>query len=315
MRVALIPTGKLELLGLKPALDRAFPGHDFHCVPFAGNDPFRSFTSATLPLATLHEEDSSLSELIGGIVDQLYPKPKSDIVFALDDLELRNRGNDAIVVDEFRLGVARHLERVKLRNPVDALNIQQLLRSSASFHLSAPMIESWLFADPDGPANARAPTTHLPPKLIQDRDPEDFETHDQAYSSDTGQCCTGTPPKALPPHRRTDKTPEWLKADSPRERVKIRREIHPKRYMAWLCRSAEQRNCSTYSDRTGAMSLRQIAWGRVLETPTHMRFLRALLFDLADAIGSPPAGFSLIGDQSDLTSLRTPRSPRVLRNL
>lgn len=315
MRVALIPTGKLELLGLKPALDRAFPGHDFHCVPFAGNDPFRSFTSATLPLATLHEKDSSLSELIGAIVDQLYPEPKSDIVFALDDLELRNRGNETIVVDEFRLGVARHIERVKLSNPTDALSIQQLLRSSASFHLSAPMIESWLFADPDGPANAHAPAAHLPPRLVQGKDPEEFETDDREYSADTGKCCTKTPPKALPPNRRTDKTPEWLKTDSPQEKVKIRREIHPKRYMAWLCRSGQEKNCSTYSDRAGAVSLQQLAWGRVLETPTHMCFLRALLFDLADALGSPPAGFSLAGHQNALTSLKPRLSPRVLRNL
>jgi len=315
MRVALIPTGKLELLGLKPALDRAFPGHDFHCVPFTGNDPFRSFTSATLPLATLHDQNSSLSELIGGIVDQLYPESKSDLVFALDDLELRNRGKEAIVIDEFRSGVARHLARVKLRIPADALNIQQLLRTCASFHLSAPMIESWILADPAGPANALAPAAHLPPKLLEGRDPEDFETDDPDYSADIGQCCTATPPKALPPHPRTAKTPEWLKADSPHERVQIRREVHPKRYMAWLCRSAAAKNCSTYSDRIGAESLKQINWHGVLDAPDHMRFLRALLFDISEALGCPPVGFSLDGEQAELTSLRTPRSPVVLRNI
>ena len=313
MRVALIPTGKLELLGLSQALVRAFPDHEFFCVPLSGNDPFRSFTSATLPLPSLHEQDSSLSELIGGIVDQLYPRSRCDLVVVLDDLELRNRGHDAIVIDEFRQAVARHLTRVQARAPAAVRDIQQLLRQSASFHLAAPMVESWLFADPDGPARAGAPAAHLPPRLIHARDPEDFATDDTEYSADTGQCCTVR--NALPPHAQKAALPEWLKVDSPRERVKVLREVHPKRYMAWLCRSPTERNCSTYSDRAGAESLKHIAWGRTLETPGHMRFLRALLFDLADALNSAPVGFSLTGEQADLTSVNTPRSPRVLRNL
>lgn len=98
MRVALIPTGKLELLGLERAIGRAFPDHEFHCVAFSGSDPFRSFTSATLPLGNLDDPESSLSELISATVDQLYPHPTSDLAFVLDDLELRNYGNAAIVV-------------------------------------------------------------------------------------------------------------------------------------------------------------------------------------------------------------------------
>lgn len=313
MRVALLPTGKLELLGLAQALGRAFPEHEFHCVALSGNDPFRSFTSATLPLSSLHERDSSLSELVGGVVDQLYPRQTSDLVVVLDDLELRNRGNEAIVVDELRQAVTRHLARVQSRAPHAVRDIQQLLRQSASFHLAAPMVESWLFADPDGPARAHAPAAHLPPKLRHGLDPERFETDDPDYSADTGQCCTAR--NALPLHAQKAALPEWLKTDAPRARIQVLREAHPKRYMAWLCRSPAKRNCSTYSDRAGAESLKQIAWDRVLAIPGHMRFLRALLFDLADALDSTPAGFSLDGDQSELTSLRTPRSLRVLRNV
>lgn len=313
MRVALIPTGKLELLGLAEALRRAFPAHEFHCVPFSGNDPFRSFTSAPLPLPSLHQVDSSLSELIGGIVDQLYPTPTSDLVVVLDDLEICNQGNETTVVEEFRQAVTRHLQRVQIRAPMAVMDIQKRLRESASFHLAAPMIESWLFADPDGPAKALAPATHLPPKLRHGHDPEDFETTDPNYSADTGQCCTTR--NALPLHAQESTLPEWLKRSASHAKVKIRRETHPKRYMAWLCRSPTERNCSTYSVRTGAEALKQLAWDKVMETPGHMRFLRSLLFDLANALGCAPTAFSLNGDQADLTSLRTPRSLPVLRNI
>lgn len=209
----------------------------------------------------------------------------------------------------------RHLWRVKSRAPADARNIEQILCSSASFHLAAPMIESRLFADPDGPARAGVPAAHLPPKLRWGHDPEDFQTEEPDYSSDMGQCCTATPRNALPPHGKKSATPEWLKVDGPHEKVKIQREMHPKRYMAWLCRSGAERNCSTYSDRAGAESLERLAWGRALGSPGHMRFLRAFLFDLSNALGSDPFGFSLAGDQSVPTSLPSRPRDHMLRNI
>jgi len=170
MRVALICTGKLELYGLKDGLTAAFPGQDFHCVPFATTPggqmtPFNSFTSARLPKKILQEPDSSLSELVGATIDELYPVRKSDLVFVLDDLELCNKGNDAVVVKEFGRAITRHLQRIHAVDKFAVKSIQQILRDSVSFHLAVPMIESWLFADPTGPSKARVPMHQLSPLL------------------------------------------------------------------------------------------------------------------------------------------------------
>lgn len=309
MRIALIPTGDLELRGLAHALAHAFPAHDFHVVAFTTAPPepkpFHSFTSAPLPLPSLHDPGSSLSELIGAIVDQLYPKATCDRVLVLEDLELANMNSAAVVVAEVRGAIERHLARVASRDPMAARTIRQMLRTSASFHLAVPMIESWLFADPAGPANAGAPPAHLPAKLHQGRDPEQFLTDDQAYSQDQGGGCTAW--LALPPAGQSRARPEWLKAA-------YRREEHPKRYMAWLCRSAKRRNGSTYCDDDGAEALKRLAWGVALSQPTHMGFMRSLVIDLADALASSPA-FHVTGTPASLTSIHhLPPNP-LLRNL
>ena len=73
MRVALIPTGKLELLGLAAALRRLFGDqHEFFCVPRYQDTrevPFHSFTSARLPVASHHDPRSPLAQLVGAMVD------------------------------------------------------------------------------------------------------------------------------------------------------------------------------------------------------------------------------------------------------
>ena len=308
MRIALIPTGDLELRALAPALRRAFPRHEFTCIPLLSKPtprPFRSFTSAKLPIASLHEPDSSLSELVGAIVDQLHPKPTCDLVFVLEDLELFNNDNEATVIAELRGAITRHLDRLQNKAPGAVRDVRHLLRTSASFHLAVPMIESWLFADPQGPTHAGAPAHHLPPKLQAGCDPERFQSDDLAYSQDTGDACLRW--RELPAHAQPRARPEWLKPTH-------KRESHPKRYMAWLCRDPAQRNCSTYHEDEGANALKQVAWAAALREPTHMTFLRSFIFDLADALACEPS-FPLVGQQAPLTSIQHRPQDRLLRNL
>lgn len=309
MRVALIPTGDLELGGLALALGRAFPDHDFHTVAFSVDPPlprpFRSFTSARLPLASLREPDSSLSELVGAVVDQLYPEPSCDFVVVLDDLELFNTDNVDVVVDEFRGAVARHLQRIQARDPAAVTAVRGLLRTSASFHLAVPMIESWLFADPQGPSRAEAPPERLPPRLLAGRDPERFMTDDLDYSRDEGHLCTQW--RALPAYAQTKSTPEWLKPTHPREE-------HPKRYMAWLCRAPNNRRCSTYCDEHGARALAELQWSAALSNPDHMCFLRSLVVDLADALACRPSLWHA-GCVAPSTSIHHIQGDPILRNI
>lgn len=314
MRVALIPTGKLELCGLAGALERAFPGHEFACRPLIPGDkpaPFRSFTSAELPLASLHDPSSSLSELVDAMIDALREDEDNDLVLVLDDLELFNEGKAGVVCDEFRAAVHRRLARLAARGDLRpshlVKDLRQRLQERASFHLAVPMIESWLFADAGGPANAGVPEDRCPPRLLMGCDPEAFATDDPSYSGDRGESCTKY--NALSARNRRQTPPEWLK-EGPHKR-----ERHPKRYMAWLCRDPEARQCTTYDDPAGGRALAALDWRSVLEPRTQMKFARALIADLAAGLGTPPVGFSLAGEQAEATSICTTRSSPVLRNL
>ena len=309
MRVALIPTGKLELLGLAAALRRLFGDqHEFFCVPRYQDTrevPFHSFTSARLPVASHHDPRSPLAQLVGAMVDAVWTH-QADLAVVLDDLELYNVGNEPTVISEFRAAVLRHLDRVSSRTALDARQLRDRLRACASFHLIVPMIESWLFADPTGPARAGVPLAHLPPRLRPGSDPERFATDDPDYASDDGSQCSAW--QSLPPAYKDRNRPEWLRPTHPRTQ-------HPKRYMAWLCRAPDERSCSRYAESTAAAALGQLDWTAVMAAADCMQFARALLCDLALGLAHDPPGIDLSGQQAQLTSVHTPRSDRVLRNL
>jgi hypothetical protein len=309
VRIALIPTGKLEMLGLAKGLASLFgQAHEFVCLPRTRDrpeEPFNGFTSARLPVASQRERRSSLSNLVAAMVDALW-SDRYDLAVVLDDLELCNVGNEAVVIGEFHDAVARHLERVAERDPRLAGELGDRLRACGSFHLVSPMIESWIFADPAGAANAGVPLAHLPPRLRRGCDPECFDTDDLDYSADVGSACAVWLALRSPYQER--QRPEWLRPTYPRE-------SHPKRYLAWLCRDPEARNCSSFEERRAADALARLSWAQVLQDPRHMRLARSLICDLADGLGCAPAGVDLTSPQALLTSIDTRRVDPVLRNL
>src|SRR5579871_6918076 len=67
--------------------------------------------------------------------------------------------------------------------------------------------------------------------------PEDFLTRDAAYLSDDCSACTAW--HALPPWRAKSSMPEWIREQ---------RELHPKAFMAWLCRDPSAKKCSRYRE-------------------------------------------------------------------
>lgn len=200
----------------------------------------------------------------------------------------------------------RHVDRVATRASLDARKLRDRLRACASFHLVVPMIESWLFADPGGPSRAGVPPAHLPARLRPDSDPEHFATDDDAYTRDDGTLCTAW--HGLQPPDREKNRPEWLKPT-------YARELHPKRYMAWLCRTPTERGCSAYTEPIAAPALRQLAWSEVLRPPDRMQFARALICDIAHGLAHTPPEVALGGVQAPLTSIESSRSDPALRNL
>jgi hypothetical protein len=93
------------------------------------------------------------------------------------------------------------------------------------------------------------------------------------------------------------------------------RERHPKAYLQWLCREPCRRSCTTYREgEHGAEALSRLRWSEVLSRPHQSRWARALVFDVADALGcSLPNIWK--GEEESLVSRSSPRPRSVLRNL
>jgi len=315
MKVALLLTGRMELKGLPRALHHLFgAAHKFDVLvpnPRAPDEPFNGWTKGTPTERLERRGPSNLDKLVQRMAAAADSKlAEADLVFVLDDVELSH--GPEIVVQEFRTAVLRHLRSLRalgLRERHLADRLERDLPDRASFHPVMPMIESWLFADPDGPKNAGA--MHLPAIWNDRGDPEYFTTDDPIYLSDAGHACVRYM-QLSEDQRNQRNTPLWLRRGTPAEPSP--RERHPKHYLAWLCRDPDAPLCTTYKE-TGkaAEALAELDWNTVLGRDG-CTFLRAFLADLADGLDHPLPGLSG-GAVSPLTSHQVRRSAPVLRNL
>jgi hypothetical protein len=307
MRVAILPTGRMELRGAPVALKALFPTHDFYGIAEIATDskPFSSFTSSGKPLEP-NAPNGEVDEIVQQMAAELVPGRRGcapDLLIVLEDLELANRHQPEVVVQVFRAATVRHVAKLQSSDPNLAVRVTAALQWKASFHLATPMIEAWLFADPNGPCNAGVPEDRLPPNWESARDPEDFLTRDPAYLTDDCSACTAW--HALPPRRAKDHKPGWCKEQ---------REVHPKSFLAWLCRDPAKKNCSRYREtHEGANALELLDWAAALRCPEHCTYLRALVEDLADGLGETLA--LPVGNVSPHTSHRARRQSPTLRNI
>lgn len=311
MRVALLPTGRTEWHGLPQALQALFPEHEFYALPDEAlfrsqRGPYASFTSSEL---TARSDDAGqgpsdrAAELVGYAAQAARGdrrgSPAADVVIVLEDLELSNRHQPDRVVRVLQRAVGGYLDEQQggARSRVAAL-----LRERVSFHLVVPMIEAWFFGDPAALRRAGVPPDRPGPFLNSTKSLEDFETMDAPYEAATTRAC-----------------PEWLargekKADRPKWLGNLR-HLHPKGYLQWLCLDGGAKNCTSYDEsRGGAAALAQLDWGALLEHPG-LRYLGALLEDLADALGEPMPRMTPPGPPPPATSLRHRPEDHVLRNL
>jgi len=298
----------MELLGVPPALHALFPTHDFHSISKLPRDeePFDSFTSSDKPL-TLNKPNGNVDKIVEQMAAELVPGRDGlapDLLIVLEDLEPPNMHQPAVVVQLFRDAIARHVEKLQQSNLRLADRVEEALRSKASFHLAVPMIEAWLFADPNGPRNAGVPAERLPPNWESAHDPEAFLTRDPVYLSDDCSACTAW--HTLTSRKKKDHSPGWLK-QSP--------NVHPKAFLAWLCRNPVEKNCSRYREtHEGAAALQALDFPAALRSPDHCTYLRALVDDLADGLGEK-LSFPLDGYVAPITSHRERRASPMLRNI
>lgn len=297
----------MEVLGVPPALRALFPAHEFYSISKRprGDEPFDSFTSSGEAL-DLASPNGNVDKIIQQMAAELVPGRDGrapDLLVVLEDLEPPNLHQPAVVVQIFRDAIARHMARLQRDTPWLVDRVEEALRSKASFHLAVPMIEAWLFADPNGPRNAGAPSERLPSNWESAHDPEAFLTRDPVYLADDCSACTAW--HGLLPRRKKDHSPGWLKQ---------RREVHPKAFLAWLCRDPAEQNCSRYREtHEGAAALGALDFSAALRSPEHCTYLRALVEDLADGLGEK---LSLpTGGVAPSTSHRERRASPSLRNI
>lgn len=176
------------------------------------------------------------------------------------------------------------------------------------------MIEAWFFADSTSLKAASVPASRLPPRLRAGIDLEAFETDDPDFSTDDGAGCTELKAQnARRPNRKPDRTP-WVLPPRP-ELPAYRRERHPKAYLSWLCRDPGHKKCSTYKESEhGALALASLNWQALLSNPSGCTWARALIHDLAEALGPPVEAFPA-GSENPLVARSTARATRVLRNI
>lgn len=315
MRIAVIPTGRMEWDALPEAMGSLFPGHDFHCLPTPEEVdssrgiefPISSFTSCDA--SRLFGKPNNADKLIERAAAEALGdrrRAPADLVVILDDLELHNRHQPQVVVQVVREAALRHLHDLGSRTQTRA---REALRTRVSFHLVVPMIESWLFADPRGAINAGAPADHVP--RLRETDPELFETDDTAYAAASESDCTCW--KSLPEQRRAQilrkkkLRPAWV--------GKHDRTHHPKAYLQWLCIDPAAKPCTTYDETSGGRrALEQLHWASLLGPP-QMPFLCALVADIADALGQDPSVGPIHAPQARLTSRQHAPADAILRNL
>lgn len=308
MRVSLITTGRMELLALPDALKGIFPEHEFHAEPFRPGAPFPGFTSSKVRALASTDPSGNAAELLraalGTIRAEAASARPSDIAVVLEDLELGNRGNEAVVVEHVRQSALRVIDELGVAaRPED---VRRLLRERVSFHLAVPMPESWFFGEPAALGRAGVPEDRLP-LLAADRDPEDFLTDDPAYELDDGSACTRWVERGRKLGR-SEPHPFWLGTS--------RRREHPKAYLTWLARHPSQGDCTCYGEtRQGARALRQLSWSTVLMDGARFAYLRAMVRDLERALGSPAVGVAAGGEVAPLTSRPYLSAGAVLRNV
>jgi hypothetical protein len=302
MRVAVVTTGQMERLALASALQRLFPDHVFETLERIPGMPFDGFTSVTVRPVNASDRPGAAANLIRAALGALVPETTTtkpvDHVVILDDLELVNSGNESVVIEHLRASARRVI--ADLRAPADEAKVSLLLQTRVSFHLAAPMPESWFFGDLEALKTELDPD-RPPPMLHPGRDPEQFLTNDPAYVADDGSACRGPLPG-----RRPRRVP-WLVP---------RREEHPKLYLCWLLRDPAAENCHWYKEtQEGVRLLNSLQWSTVLEDPEAFTFLRALVRDLEGVLGPASDTIPAGGAEAHWTALSTPRADPVLRNL
>lgn len=292
-RIRLVVTGDLEHKALTGSMAARFPVADGGGVSVCWLRPQKSAATTTHRLDATRPPTGPMRALAKKLVSEAWVgedgKPP-DLVIAIDDLEVHNFNQPAVVCDAFRQAVEYDLNRRQLSQATEA-RLRQRLRDRCSFHLLCPMIETYFFGEADALKRAGC-APGIQPGLAN-LDLEDFVCNDPAWlphcQEENSRKAGSTPPM-----------PWW------------REERHPKHYLEHLV----GRNHGLYQELLGGKeALKTLDWHGVPANASSIALLRALFADIADFFGIPsPLGS---GQPSPLTypPLAANHAGLLLRNL
>lgn len=260
--IRFIVTGDMERRALVPSMQACFPAVTLE------DETVRWSTAPMLSGATTHRlraEDppnSTMRSLARALIAELLAgedgKP-ADLVAVVDDLELANLDQPAVVGAHFRHAVERDIAARNLAAHDEAA-LRARLRERGSFHLLCPMVEAYLFGE--AAALVRAGCAADVEPLLVSEDFEAFESCDPAWLPE----CNRENGIQQPSKR-------WW-----------REERHPKHYLTHLVERAGRRYRET---KEGVAALRVLAWTSVARGEASIALMRALFEDIADFFGVP----------------------------
>lgn len=281
VQVQLIVTGDMELQALAASLRRAFPEHALDFLPTQKVQDFTSNRLGAHP-GRIPGQKTRAQQMAQAIISAFAPGrflgSIPDLVLAVDDLELINVDQPEVVTQYLAREIELTLQERKLVKS-DETRVRDHLRSRASFHLFVPMPEAYFYAEPASLVRAGAKTVSQFDVAM--RDTEGFEVDDPTYR----QWLELRAPKALDPHR------------------------HPKQYLRYLSDPTASVERSYRETKEGVNALETLAWSEVTARAERETYIRALLEDFAEGIGTswPSPG--------PIAPLTARRSRGLLRNL
>jgi hypothetical protein len=294
MRVALLVTGKTEEV-LDQALQEVFPEVEFVMRPRRDgftSQPLRSppllHALGTAPRPTDVERLASalVAEVEPGRRDQTPP----DLVVLVDDLELVNQAWPGRAIEHVRTAVEKHLAQHPWPSASSRDRAYERVRERCSFHLLAPMVEAYFFREPAALLRAGAKRASRFDAAAADVEAS-FLVDDPDFLG-------------VPDRPAREKLPPWATPD---------RKQHPKRYLQFLCDPSGKDARAYVETDGGRAALRSLDWPAVLAPEEHVRFLRSLIHDLADALGQHDVAERYAGTTHPLTW--PPPHDRFLRNI
>lgn len=272
VRIKLIVTGDMEKAALHKSLQKFFPNQrDGKQViwdvprgplPCATSNRLRALAPNSSPSKPMIElAKAMIAEAIAGKTGQ-----PADLVMVIDDVELENLDQEAVIAEHFRAAV-NEVFRLKSHDSKTEDRFRSELQQKCSFHLLKPMVEAYLFGDPAALGLAGVPNG-VNPCLVHPTDVEQFESSDSLW----------LPICHAENERKQQQNKHWW-----------RNERHPKRYLEHLT----ERGHVTYEETThGKDALIALDWGQVPKCQPDVPIVRSLFEDLSDwfCIPSPISG-------------------------